>query len=294
MSVTPRILAKSMLASLSSTLSSGLSSRSAEKERQRKHRSRVRKKLREQLKAFAANDFQRRREQLYRPPVVRQFWGDDQEAMETNWAELFFDLIYVAVVFKLGDQLDADISAGNYGDAVFFFFAQFTPLYSIWFTRTAYFSRFTTDSLFHKLRDIFEAVLAAFMALFIGTSTEIRECENFNTLLGFTTVYTIYRFVYMLEFVELLTISYRGVGKEGIRITAMNDLLFETMSFFLGLLSVITSALEFIDATLGILISSFVLINFLVLCRFKLNPGGKPGIPIHVMFVIERLGEFTM
>lgn len=133
----------------------------------------MRKRMKEQLKNFVRFDIQRRQRRFYQAPIIRQFWGVDQQEIETNWAELFFDLIYVAVAFKLGDQIAEDIEAGEFGKMLLFFFGQYCPLFYAWFTRMIYFSRFETISLFHRMRDVLEALLVALMALFIGTSSQV-------------------------------------------------------------------------------------------------------------------------
>ena len=185
---------------------------------------------------------------------------------------MFFDLIYVAMAFKLGDQLADDLDNRRYGDMIFFFLAQFCPMYVVWFSRTTFLSQFITDSFFHSVADVVTALLVAFMALFIGTSDQIREgiklttkedeiSENFteailnnlnvfsmaddedsaaigfNTLLGFSASLFLLELFYMGRVLEMRTITaYKGVGNEREQKAVINTAGVFTQRHFMGLL----------------------------------------------------------
>jgi low temperature requirement protein LtrA len=73
--------------------------------------------------------------------------ADPGEDRHTTWFELFFDLVFAAVVSQLGSELARHPSAASFG--------RFTALFAVvvwaWITYTLYANRFDTDDLIFRL-----------------------------------------------------------------------------------------------------------------------------------------------
>ncbi|NNC79378.1 MAG: hypothetical protein HKN94_04410 [Acidimicrobiales bacterium] len=80
----------------------------------------------------------------WQPPVIRHSVDDDGHVV---WLELYFDLIYVAALIQLGDQLAGDVSWSG----VFRFAAIFAVLWWTWTGTTAFMNRFAVDDVVHRL-----------------------------------------------------------------------------------------------------------------------------------------------
>ncbi len=60
-------------------------------------------------------------------------------------SELFFDLVYVTVIGKLGEDLRAsEITLSHY-------FLMLTIIFQFWLNSTQYSTRFNNDDLYHKV-----------------------------------------------------------------------------------------------------------------------------------------------
>ena len=75
---------------------------------------------------------------------------------DSDWGELFFDLIYVAMAFKLGDIIADGVEDENYGETALFFFSIYVVMNDAWFSRVTYYSRFYAVGLVHQVVDILE------------------------------------------------------------------------------------------------------------------------------------------
>ena len=75
---------------------------------------------------------------------------------DSDWGELFFDLIYVAMAFKLGDIVAEGVEDENYAETALFFFSIYVVMNDAWFARVTYYSRFYAVGLVHQVVDILE------------------------------------------------------------------------------------------------------------------------------------------
>lgn len=126
------------------------------------------------IEEFADVLEENRRIYFYRSPKLRQFWGEEQVELE-SWKELFFDLIFVAVAFNLGTVLEEIIDEDEGLVGALYFYAQFLVLYTAWYYRMLYLSRFIPSSVFHNILDMVFALLLALAAALISTNSEITE-----------------------------------------------------------------------------------------------------------------------
>eukprot|EP00924_Labyrinthula_sp_SR-Ha-C_P006959 snap_masked-scaffold_8-processed-gene-5.27-mRNA-1 protein AED:1.00 eAED:1.00 QI:0/0/0/0/1/1/5/0/669 len=276
----------------------------------------------EELHDFVDDEKKRHSRQFYRPPEVRQFWGDDQDELETDWLELFYDLIYVAAAFQLGEQLEADVSKENFSNGLLFFCAQYSAMFTIWVSRTFYVSRFIVRSTYHKILDMFEAMTVAFCALFIGTSAEIlqfnrfdednsdlnissiriladekesEELVDFNFLAGFTLGLIILGIIYSARYLELVFVDLEEKEKEQlIKSLATRSVQRQLVIIIFGGTAFSCAATGFIEIGVSLLIAIPIFGSTVLFFLATKNKIYKPSIPIHVAFFIRRAGEFKM
>ena len=78
-----------------------------------------------------------------------------------TWLELFFDLVYVAALIQLGDQLSDDVSWSG----VARFGALFAVLWWTWTGTTAFTNRFAVDDIVHRLLVFVQMFAVANVAL---------------------------------------------------------------------------------------------------------------------------------
>eukprot|EP01137_Pigoraptor_chileana_P017559 Opistho-2@75804 len=89
---------------------------------------------------------------LYRPPRARQYsigktLYREMEERKTSWIELFYDLVFVGVVAKLGDNFQEDPTQAS----LHHFVLLFMPIFRMWGEFHLYLNRFDTHDLFHRV-----------------------------------------------------------------------------------------------------------------------------------------------
>lgn len=80
----------------------------------------------------------------WQPPVLRHSVDEEGDVV---WLELYFDLIFVAALIQLGDQLADNVT----WDGVVRFGAVFTLLWWVWTGTTAFMNRFAVDDITHRV-----------------------------------------------------------------------------------------------------------------------------------------------
>lgn len=77
-----------------------------------------------------------------------------EEEREVSWLELFYDLVFVVLIFVLAHLLEGQVS----WDGVFAFGLLFVPVWWVWMVPTLYNDRFGMDDLSHRLFTFFQMV----------------------------------------------------------------------------------------------------------------------------------------
>ncbi|RIA82457.1 bacterial low temperature requirement A protein [Glomus cerebriforme] len=103
-------------------------------------------------------------DRIMRQPKIRQYWHNrklhrEAEERRVSFTELFWDLIFVAVIGNLSDDLIEDISGPNIEK----FILTFYPIYKIWLDMVFYMNRYSSDDLFEKFFFLFEMVFVITM-----------------------------------------------------------------------------------------------------------------------------------
>lgn len=95
------------------------------------------------------------------PRLQRAAHGEDRRV---TWLELFYDLVYVAVLIQLGNTLSEDVSP----DGVVRFVVLFVPIWWAWTGITFYMNRFVADDLWHRLLIYLQIVAVAVVGVSVA------------------------------------------------------------------------------------------------------------------------------
>lgn len=98
---------------------------------------------------------------LTAPPRLHRQAHD--ETRKVTWLELFYDLVYVAVLIQLGNVLSEDVSWVG----VLQFAVVFAPIWWAWTGITFYMNRFVVDDLWHRLLIYVQIVAIAVLGVSI-------------------------------------------------------------------------------------------------------------------------------
>ena len=108
-------------------------------------------------------------------PTQKKRWTHkDDPPLQTNWGDLFFDLIYVGAAFSLGKMLKSDLSWVGFSSCA----AMFLPLMQAWENKVTYCARLDNNDLVHKLVDYVESVLVAAAAVGIPAAPSLLSVDN--------------------------------------------------------------------------------------------------------------------
>ena len=115
-----------------------------------------------------------------------------EKERHATWLELFYDLVFVAVVSQLADNLDHDISLTG----LLSFIALFIPVFFAWLGTTFFATRFGTDDLAYRIMTLLQMMGAAAMA--VNVSQGLGE-----TSAGFALSYAAIRFILVIEYFRI-------------------------------------------------------------------------------------------
>jgi hypothetical protein len=130
------------------------------------------------LKGVWAHHIEERLLVFYEVPKVRQFHEDQTTEHKIDWADLFFDLTYVAAAFQLGHMFIYEVSWLG----AFEFAVVALCLHDAWRFKTLHDSTFAATDVVHKLLDILYMCSVASAAVFIQSKEDM---ENMNTSYAF-------------------------------------------------------------------------------------------------------------
>ncbi|MFL6502600.1 MAG: low temperature requirement protein A [Nitrososphaera sp.] len=108
-----------------------------------------------------------------------------------TWLELFYDLVFVVVIFQLADNLEEDFSLYGFLG----FLALFVPVWWSWTGAAFYATRFDTDDLVHRILVLLQMVGAAALAVNVSDALG-------NGSAGFALSYAAIRIILVLEYVR--------------------------------------------------------------------------------------------
>jgi low temperature requirement protein LtrA len=109
-----------------------------------------------------------------------------------TWLELFYDLVFVAVVSQLSENLSHNISLAG----LLSFIALFIPVWFAWVGATFFATRFGSDDLAHRVLTLLQMMGAAAMA--VNVTHGLGE-----TSAGFALSYAAIRFLLVIEYIRV-------------------------------------------------------------------------------------------
>jgi hypothetical protein len=108
-----------------------------------------------------------------------------------TWLELFYDLVFVVVIFQLAHYLDENFTLNGFLG----FLALFVPVWWSWTGAVFYATRFDTDDLGHRILVLLQMVGAAFLAVYVSDAFG-------DGSVGFALSYAAIRIFLVLEYVR--------------------------------------------------------------------------------------------
>jgi low temperature requirement protein LtrA len=115
----------------------------------------------------------------------------DNANRHATWLELFYDLVFVVVIFQLAHNLEEDFSLYGFLG----FLALFVPVWWSWTGAAFYATRFDTDDLGHRILVLLQMVGAAALAVNVSDALG-------NGSAGFALSYAAIRIILVLEYVR--------------------------------------------------------------------------------------------
>jgi hypothetical protein len=121
---------------------------------------------------------------FYSRPYQRQRWGAKQVLPHINWADLFFDLFFVALASNLGIMLITVMeSSTDMLRGLIYFIGCFGPLFNVWENKTKYEARYTVSDHAHQIFDILRFFVVGFAVLHVKSMTLLTDPKSIETFL---------------------------------------------------------------------------------------------------------------
>lgn len=110
---------------------------------------------------------------------------------KVSWLELFYDLVYVATIVQLGNNLSKNIDVEGFVGFVLLFI----PIWWVWIGTTFYSNRFVADDLVHRL--------LIFAQIFVVSALAITVYDGLGeTSVGFAIAYAVARGILVIMYLR--------------------------------------------------------------------------------------------
>lgn len=193
-----------------------------------------------------------------------------------TWLELFFDLIYVAILIEMGNRLSHDLSLRGVAEFVLLF----APIWLSWLEPVIYSRRFPTDDIGHRI------LTFLYMFLLGALAMEIHGVTG-DTAQAFLLAYAGTKFVMALMYARAWSIypEYRVLCRAYVVSYVIAGLLWVVIALFAP-----TNFVFWIIPTLLGFAAPFLIPRLHDL--LKQPPVAKPALKIH--YLLDRVGELTI
>jgi len=210
------------------------------------------------------------------PSILRLKTVPHRHEEGATWLELFFDLIYVAILIEMGNRLGSNLSL----QGVVEFVLLFAPIWLSWLEPVIYSRRFPTDDIGHRL------LTFLYMLLLVALAMEIHDITG-DTAQAFLLAYAGTKFVMAVMYARAWSIypEYRVICRAFVISYVIAGLLWVVIALFAP-----TNFVFWIVPTLLGFAAPFLipwLHNLL-----KQPPVAKPALKIH--YLLDRVGELTI
>lgn len=112
---------------------------------------------------------------FWAPPFQTSQWGELHHEPDVDWGDLFFDLLSVAAVFKLGHLLSEDIIYEQHWRPLFRFMAIIWSLALTWYQKMQLRARFEYTDMCHLLVQTAEFLLVALSIAYLPSENKHTE-----------------------------------------------------------------------------------------------------------------------
>jgi low temperature requirement protein LtrA len=126
---------------------------------------------------------------LIRPPMLRSSGVEEERERHATWLELLYDLVFVAAISQLAENLNKDYSFFGFLN----FSILFVPVWWAWIGHTFYLTRFDSDDVVHRLLTMIQIVAVA--SLIVHVPNALGASSN-----GFALSYAAVRAILVLEY----------------------------------------------------------------------------------------------
>jgi len=233
--------------------------------------------------------------QFYRVPSSLHAWDEEQAIHVTDWADLFFDLVVVAILFQIGNVLAAELPK-NPGRAMVFSIILFLFLMENWGSKVFLRSIFNLGDIYHKFLDLFEGLVTGFLAVHIVSVEKLvssQENEDtYNYLLAISVIKTVFTMITVSIWIEVHLWSKEDLARMMANRYVREIVLFASPIFA----SILTSALR-IDWRITVslwYLHTLMIRGTLIFKAFSGISGKHNSLPIHIEYVTHRRAEATM
>ncbi|GBG24629.1 Hypothetical Protein FCC1311_008482 [Hondaea fermentalgiana] len=154
---------------------------------------------------------------FYRPYVPRVDWQHLHSSHEMEWQNLFYDLVVVALAYRLNQVEFSDLENFQFSTLVLYVF-EASAVLDCWNQRNILQSRFLSEDVFHRAVGLFQFGLVAFLSSEVIVSSQVRaDPERFtNYLYSFATAKLLYELTTVMQAFELyFTFRNRNAPAEG-------------------------------------------------------------------------------
>jgi low temperature requirement protein LtrA len=195
---------------------------------------------------------------------------------KTTWLELFFDLVYVAILVVLGDRLSHNLTS----QGVIEFALLFIPIWLSWLEPVFYSRRFPTDDIGHRLLTVL------YMGAMVSLAFELYDVTG-ETATSFLLAYAATKAILALMYARAWRLhpEYRSFAGANAGVFAILAVLWAAIA----LLEPFAYSWWAIATALGLL-SPFILPR--ILRQAGLSEKDLPPVKAH--YVLDRFGELTI
>ncbi len=128
----------------------------------------------------------------WQPPALR-ISEENKVERHATWLELFYDLVFVAVIAKIAHDFNQDVSPSGF----FHFIVLFTSIWWLWVSSTLYSTRFDTDDPLHRFLTAMQMFGLAILA------ANVHDGLGKNSA-GFAFSYALVRTLNVIEYQRVL------------------------------------------------------------------------------------------
>lgn len=260
-----------------------------------------------QAKSNVASDVAITNVTLWRPPIQISCWGKPADR-EVEWSALFFDLIYVAAMYKLGTMVSEELMNESPDHHIFLEFSGLAlQLILGWHLRTMFDARFITKDAFHYFTHTLEIFVIALAIAYVPSDSDgfYNYRHDKSYIRGVARSLAIFHILQLLKWTEVACCNIGEGATYFARLMAGHSVTF-ILAQAAVLLLLPHASLTTLSQEVSIIWVSSVIMYAIALWYFVsvylgqvIQREGAPGVhrkavPLAVGFMLHRLGEWTM